>query len=191
MRKETCKCGRVKERQHAGNCNYCHSVYTKQWKKDHPLTFEQKEKAKETRKIYNENRLKNKRQRSPRLGAKPGVLRPLCSWCNSVIENFKKKNYCKKCAAKYNREWRKKNPRSPEDKYKDNVRAKTRYRIVKGILIKKPCELCGEEKVEAHHDDYSKPFEIRWLCIKHHHEFHGHQRRLNVTASKNNERCDN
>ena len=38
----------------------------------------------------------------------------------------------------------------------------------KGILVKQPCEVCGEVKVEAHHEDYSKPLEVNWLCEKHH-----------------------
>jgi len=37
-----------------------------------------------------------------------------------------------------------------------------------GRLIKQPCEVWGEIKVEAHHDDYTKPLEVRWLCNKHH-----------------------
>ena len=41
-----------------------------------------------------------------------------------------------------------------------------------GKLKKKPCEVCGEKKVHAHHDDYYKPMEVRWLCIKHHNEYH-------------------
>lgn len=40
-----------------------------------------------------------------------------------------------------------------------------------GRLVKKPCEICGSvESVESHHDDYSKPLEVRWLCKKHHDE---------------------
>jgi hypothetical protein len=43
-----------------------------------------------------------------------------------------------------------------------------------GRLIREPCEICGE-KAEAHHPDYQKPLEIRWLCFKHHRELkHGH-----------------
>jgi hypothetical protein len=33
------------------------------------------------------------------------------------------------------------------------------------------CEICGK-KAEAHHDDYGKPLEVRWLCFKHHREWH-------------------
>lgn len=40
-------------------------------------------------------------------------------------------------------------------------------------IIKKPCIVCGELKVEAHHEDYYKPLEVQWLCRKHHLEAHG------------------
>ncbi len=42
-----------------------------------------------------------------------------------------------------------------------------------GLLVKQPCEICGVIKgVEAHHEDYSKPLEVTWLCKKHHIELH-------------------
>jgi hypothetical protein len=42
-----------------------------------------------------------------------------------------------------------------------------------GRIIKEPCEKCGSNKdVHAHHDDYSKPYEIRWLCRPCHREHH-------------------
>lgn len=41
-----------------------------------------------------------------------------------------------------------------------------------GRLIRKPCEICGAEKVTAHHPDYSKPLTVKWLCSKHHGELH-------------------
>jgi hypothetical protein len=56
---------------------------------------------------------------------------------------------------------------------KHRVRALTRTYIARGVLIKQPCEVCGtEEKIEAHHDDYMKPLDVRWLCRFHHREHH-------------------
>lgn len=37
-----------------------------------------------------------------------------------------------------------------------------------GRLIKQACRYCCELKVQAHHEDYSKPLEVIWLCKKHH-----------------------
>jgi len=45
--------------------------------------------------------------------------------------------------------------------------------IENGSLIRMPCEVCGAvNKIDAHHDDYSKPLNVRWLCRKHHLEHH-------------------
>ena len=41
-------------------------------------------------------------------------------------------------------------------------------RLKNGTLKKKNCEVCGEKKVDAHHEDYSKLLDIVWLCKKHH-----------------------
>jgi hypothetical protein len=45
--------------------------------------------------------------------------------------------------------------------------------IKRGDLVRGPCEVCGTAKTVAHHDDYEKPLEVRWLCHSHHHEAHG------------------
>jgi hypothetical protein len=48
---------------------------------------------------------------------------------------------------------------------------KLNYAIRKGIVVKKPC-WCGNEKSQAHHEDYSKPLDVVWLCAKHHKQRH-------------------
>jgi hypothetical protein len=45
------------------------------------------------------------------------------------------------------------------------------YAVKKGALAKRPCEVCGSV-AEAHHDDYNKPLEVRWLCRVHHVQAH-------------------
>lgn len=47
-----------------------------------------------------------------------------------------------------------------------------------GKIARQPCEKCGEVRSEAHHDDYSKPLDVRWLCKKHHDEHHAALREL-------------
>ena len=44
--------------------------------------------------------------------------------------------------------------------------------IANGSLVRKPCEKCGAVRVDAHHDDYSRPLDVRWLCRGHHLEHH-------------------
>lgn len=40
-------------------------------------------------------------------------------------------------------------------------------------LFKEPCEVCGTKKyVHAHHDDYKRPLNVRWLCAAHHRQWH-------------------
>lgn len=44
--------------------------------------------------------------------------------------------------------------------------------IRRGKLESQPCENCGMSPARAHHDDYSQPLKVRWLCAKHHAEWH-------------------
>lgn len=62
-----------------------------------------------------------------------------------------------------------------KDRRPERVKAAylTSNAIRDGRLIREPCEVCGSVTVEAHHDDYSKPLAVRWLCRKHHLEHHG------------------
>ena len=44
--------------------------------------------------------------------------------------------------------------------------------IANGSLVRNPCEVCGAVRVDAHHDNYLKPLEVRWLCRGHHLKHH-------------------
>ena len=67
----------------------------------------------------------------------------------------------------YLKELRKKHPR----KYKAQTMISNAIRDKK--LLKEPCEICGTRKrIEAHHDDYAKPLNLRWLCSSHHKQWH-------------------
>jgi hypothetical protein len=61
-----------------------------------------------------------------------------------------------------------------EEKYPEKIQARQEVlkALRKGLLVKRPCEVtgCKIKKVEAHHDDYSKPLEVRWRCRRHHRE---------------------
>ena len=65
-----------------------------------------------------------------------------------------------------NKRWREKNP----EKVAANTKVNNAVRD--GRLTRQPCEVCGKAAAEAHHDDYSKPLEVRWLCKEHHEEQH-------------------
>lgn len=57
--------------------------------------------------------------------------------------------------------WREKNP------LKIKAHRKVFVAVRNGTLKKSAC-FCGITKVEAHHEDYTKPLDIIWLCKAHH-----------------------
>lgn len=50
-------------------------------------------------------------------------------------------------------------------------RAKINNALRDGRLTRQPCEVCGK-RAQAHHEDYSRPLDVRWLCKKHHDAVH-------------------
>jgi len=66
----------------------------------------------------------------------------------------------------YQKEWRDKNP----NKYRAHNLVNNNIRS--GNLHSQPCVICGAEKTVAHHDDYSKPLNVRWMCQVHHKQWH-------------------
>lgn len=62
-------------------------------------------------------------------------------------------------AGEYQRVRRLRNP----DKFKAWTMVNNAVRD--GRLMREPCQNCGSVPAQAHHDDYSKPLDVRWLCF--------------------------
>lgn len=44
--------------------------------------------------------------------------------------------------------------------------------LAAGTLTRLSCEVCGSDTVDAHHDRYDRPLQVRWLCRRHHVRLH-------------------
>lgn len=64
----------------------------------------------------------------------------------------------------------------PVRRLKHMARMSLRKAVARGKIAREPCEICGSLPVEAHHDDYSQPLSVRWLCPTHHREHHASER---------------
>lgn len=98
-------------------------------------------------------------------------------WCDDNREHLREKhngyyahNMKDPVRAEQERERRRRWARN----HKDQVSAMQciNHYIKLGLVTKKPCEVCGLNNVHAHHDDYTRPLNIRWLCPVHHKEWH-------------------
>jgi len=93
---------------------------------------------------------------------------------------------CEACKREYQREWLVKNPNYQREWHKihkehhnelqRNWRRQNRIKthaqkLAKKIALGSKCEKCGStENLERHHEDYSKPLEVKTLCRKCHNE---------------------
>lgn len=126
--------------------------------------------------------------------SKCGVDKPLEEYyvANSK-KGFGRRRECKSChllvrrteefrvgARKRLKKWKSKNPgavyksvRKWRDENREKLRAHSlvNYALKVGKITKERCVECGS-KAEAHHPDYGKPYEVIWLCRKHHSEKH-------------------
>jgi hypothetical protein len=77
-------------------------------------------------------------------------------------ERYHKNPDRKKQAAKTSKRWAK--------QYPERRRAQAAvYRAVRdGRIHRGPCEVCGQTPAHGHHEDYTKPLDVIWLCASHH-----------------------
>lgn len=90
-----------------------------------------------------------------------------------IVYRLSHKDYFSK---KY-KEWAKQNrdkiyQNSKKNNLKNKTKIKARAAVVaalkNGKLKRKPCQICGDKNTQAHHENYNKPLQIRWLCRDHH-----------------------
>jgi len=75
----------------------------------------------------------------------------------------------------YQREYKRRRYHAdPEYRRKHLARVAATDAIKFGRMERKPCEGCGtDDGVQMHHDDYSRPLDVRWLCGSCHGGHHG------------------
>jgi len=80
---------------------------------------------------------------------------------------------------KYNKEWRKENGYNNEQNWRDkNIDKAKAQRLLQiavktGKVKKQNCKECGSDKnIQGHHEDYTKPLEVLWLCPLCHKRLH-------------------
>lgn len=98
-----------------------------------------------------------------------------CTTCGKELEAHRKNKYydCSACHSQQNRKYRKKYTElTKEQKLKERCRANARRYYKKGIIKKKDCLYCGDQKTEMHHDDYRFPKSVQWLCKLCHSDVH-------------------
>lgn len=107
---------------------------------------------------------RNKEDFPKKLASKDGK-QPYCSFCSTARTSPYRTKNPKKHAERV-LIWMKSNPE------KVRAHAAVRRAVKTGKLVKGGCVDCGMERVHAHHDDYSKPLEVLWLCPMHHAKRH-------------------
>lgn len=85
-----------------------------------------------------------------------------CAECN--------KRRCRERYAKKPEWYAKREDETPE--FVKRARRALSQAVRSGRLIRLPCTVCMSGKAEGHHDDYSKPLEVVWLCKEHHRQRH-------------------
>lgn len=99
-------------------------------------------------------------------------MKTSCSRCGGVNLRLPQR-YCHACHAAYAMARR---PRHvdlpPEQRARASARSYANVYQRRGKLLPEPCSVCHAEKAQKHHDDYSKPLQVVWMCrachLKHH-----------------------
>lgn len=158
--KPTCLCG---------ECKKCvRRTYYREWRQNRgkrELTEAEREAARErSRRWYWENRERARKAAAERAQANPGMSSPR-------VKAWREQNRERDNA------WQLEYYHRNKANGRHAAREKVHQAILSGALVRQPCEVCGVEPAHAHHDDYGKPLDVRWLCVPHHAQHHARERR--------------
>jgi hypothetical protein len=67
--------------------------------------------------------------------------------------------------------------------FKKKCREATKSALRSGKIVRTRCKVCGSFPVYCHHKDYSNPLDVTWLCLRHHLEIHGKEKRWGIHDS--------
>ena len=125
-------------------------------------------------------------EKSKRVKIKGRTYKQWCDDNRDRVRKLSKKHYAKNYADPIKREMEKARRKRWAQNHKDQVLAMARinYYLRKGLIHRKPCEICGEKATHAHHDDYTRPLYVRWLCPVHHSEWHKYNKPIRGEVDK-------
>lgn len=118
-------------------------------------------------------------------------MKRLCRYCKALFDGRPEFVYCTAVCGAAHRAILSRRPQRPtkvpreypprpvptapltdaERRIRRHARSAVRYALETGRLTRGACEQDGrscEGPIEAHHDDYSRPLAVRWLCRAHH-----------------------
>jgi hypothetical protein len=107
----------------------------------------------------------------------------LCFAADYRAQNPEKVKHSKSA---WKRKWRQANPEKAREMgciesriyrlanpEKENARQQVKSAVRNGSLMRGACVVCGTmARVEGHHEDYSRPLHVIWLCKAHHLALH-------------------
>lgn len=105
-------------------------------------------------------------------------IKPVAAFAKTAKAKDGLQYYCRICQSEYYKAWRinRTSPTNSNNPKQKSASDKVYRAVKRGDLIKPDqCENRTPNcigRINAHHDDYNKPFEVRWLCDGCHRTWH-------------------
>jgi|SRR5215472_1854332 len=161
------RCGIAEASQNHCYCEKCLTEHGREWRRAHPRPPAPPRLPKPPKPFWSSrvrtwrDKFKEKVRQCPQCGVAPVV---------------RGGSYCRACHAAQTLERYHANGGhaglSERTRRLSNVRSTARRARRLGKLQPETCECCGTAKVEMHHDDYTQPLQVRWLCKRCHVDLH-------------------